>query len=94
VWQRSKTKLNSMVNQEDFIALPKYEKDPKKEQILGQMEQFGIHLIIKDKGVLYKKRVEHGSHFLKEELQKLELLSEEPVIKSWQYQDVDPTRRD
>ena len=31
--------------------------------------------------------------FLKE-LQKLELLSEEPVIKSWQYQDVDPTRRD
>lgn len=82
-----------MVNQEDFIALPKYEKDPKKEHILGQIEQFGIHLIIKDKGVLYKKRVEHGSHFLKE-LQKLELLSEEPVIKSWQYQDVDPTRRD
>ena len=31
-----------MVNQEDFIALPKYEKDPKKEHILGQMEQFGI----------------------------------------------------
>ena len=55
-----------MVNQEDFIALPKYEKDPKKEHILGQMEQFGIHLIIKEKGVLYKKRVEHGSHFLKE----------------------------
>ena len=65
----------------------------KKEHILGQMEQFGIHLIIKEKGILYKKRVEHGSHFLKE-LQKLELLSEEPVIKSWQYQDVDPTRRD
>jgi len=82
-----------MVSLEDFISLPKYNKDPKKEHILGHMEQFGIHLIIKDEGVLYKKRVDHGSHFLKE-LQKLELLNEEPVIKSWQYQDVDPARRD
>ena len=84
---------NIMVNLGDFISLPKYDKDPKKEHILGHMEQFGIHLIIREEGVLYKKRVDHGSHFLKE-LQKLELLNEEPVIKSWQYQDVDPARRD
>ena len=82
-----------MVSLEEFISLPKYNKDPKKESILGHVEQFGIHLIIKEEGVIYKKRVDHGSHFLKE-LQKLELLNEEPVIKSWQYQDVDPTRRD
>ena len=82
-----------MVNLGDFISLPKYDKDPKNDHILGHMEQFGIHLIIREEGVLYKKRVDHGSHFLKE-LQKLELLNEEPVIKSWQYQDVDPARRD
>ena len=52
-----------MVSLEDFISLPKYNKDPKKESILGHVEQFGIHLIIKEEGVLYKKRVDHGSHF-------------------------------
>ena len=51
-----------MVSLEDFISLPKYNKDPKKESILGHVEQFGIHLIIKKK-MCYIKRVDHGSHF-------------------------------
>ena len=82
-----------MISQEQFINFPKYEKDPAKDKVIGQLEQFGIHIIIKEEGQLYKKRVNYDSHFLKE-TPKFELLYSEDMIKSWQYQNVDPARRE